>query len=904
VVSQRGKRLLSARRRKAPVALLSFRSVLLAVFVAALLISLASSSSPFVTTAAASEALKNRLDELTPFATGLQIQGSIQLYHRTEPSLLAQMKTYERAAGKLARSLHGVGAPVVTAESSTEYAVQNDTPVVLMNRTGALEHVKILSRVSGPGVWISSIVADTEHLKAGSTLRLANSFGSGRPLAMRIAGVYRALAHSPETSYWINFDEQIYQQDPDSPPPPSFVFVTNSRLFHALLATGQAQGRSAGGASGVATVLELPVDPRGMTLQDARRLEAALATVPERLRGTWLGQHLGCPVGSKGCTVISSLSSAVILANGNAAAVTVPVSLLSDVGTAIALGVAAAAGTFLVRRRRAEAALAYMRGEPPAAFAGRTAVEVLLPMLAGAAAGFGLAYAFTGIFAPAGSTDPATVGAAAGHAAVAVAAGLALLVGAATVAFLRLFETGARPASWLRFVPWELPLLAVAIYLLWRISSGGGLAGNADEGTAHPTLAVFVFPLLLIAAVAGLAARAFRLSLRVASPRVARSRRTAPYLAARRLAAARGLLVLLAVVSAVALGAFTYSEALASSLAHSTAEKAYMATGSDAQVEVLPGEPLPAHFAYPITRVEFSNESASFGGPSGTQADVMLVDPKTMVEAIHWESDWGPSPVGLLRQLGGAPSSPLPVIVTSDAAGIGAIWLEGKRFPVNVIGTVSAFPERTPGIPLVLTTARALDDVTGRAKVYDPLGVVQAYVWAKGPPEQAERALVSATSLGAYYPSSTESFLRDPSVLLVTRTFSFMRTIAIAAAALVLLALLLYLQARQRSQVIAAALSRRMGFRKSGEIASITLELAAMLVFAALVGGGIALAAAGPVVRHIDPLPQYAPGPIFVLPTAALFVAGVCLVALAAVAGAVTSWLAGRADVSEELRVA
>jgi putative ABC transport system permease protein len=904
-VGHGGQRLLTARRRKAPVALFWFRSVLVAVFVAALLISLAASSSPFVTTAAASEALKNRLDELTPFATGLQVQGSIVLYHQNERALLVESRAYERSAEKLATSLPGVGAPVLTTESSTEYVSPSDTPVVLMNRTGALHHVKVLSRVPGPGVWISDIVAVTSHLKAGSTLLLANGFGSGHPLAFRIAGIYRALAHSPEVSYWINFDEQIYPQSLDASPPPSFVFVTEPQLFHALLATGQGLGFGPQGPARVATVLELPVDSTGMTLADARTLDAAFATVPARLHGTSLGQHLGCRYhGQTGCTVISSLSSAVILANGNAAAVTVPVSLLSDAGVAIALGVAAAAGTFLVRRRRAEAALAYTRGEHPAAFAGRTAVEALLPMLAGAAAGFALAYVFTGIFAPAGSTDPATVGAAAGHAAVAVAVGIALLVGTATVAYVRLFETGAPRASWLRFVPWELPLLAVAIYLLWRISSGGGLVGNADEGTAHPTLAVFVFPLLLIAAVAGLAARAFRLSLRVASPRVSHLRGVAPYLAARRLAAARGLLVLLAVVSAVALGAFAYSEALASSLGHSTAEKAYMATGSDAQVEVLPGQPLPAKFAYPITKVEFSNQSASLGGPDGTQVDVMLVDPKTITGAIHWEADWGPNPAGLLRQLGTAPSSPLPVIVTNDAAGLRAIWLEGTRFPVHVVGTVSAFPEMSPGIPLVLTTARALGEVTSRAKVYDPLGVVQAYVWAKGPPDAAERALVSTTSLGAYYPASTETFLRDPSVLLVTRTFSFMRTIAIAAAVLVLLGLLLYLQARQRSQVIASALAHRMGFGTGGQILSITLELAAILLFAALVGGGIALAAAGPVVRHIDPLPQYAPSPIFALPTGALVVAGLCLVALAAVAGALAGWLAGRADVSEELRVA
>ena len=143
--------------------------------------------------------------------------------------------------------------------------------------------------------------------------------------------------------------------------------------------------------------------------------------------------------------------------------------------------------------------------------------------------------------------------------------------------------------------------------------------------------------------------------------------------------------------------------------------------------------------------------------------------------------------------------------------------------------------------------------------------MLQAYVWGKGPPAAVEQAIVSS-SLNAYFPSSIDTFLRDPSVLLATRTYSFMRTIAIAAAVLVLLGLLLYLQARQRSQVIASALARRMGFGARGEALSVSLEVLAILAFAALVGAGIAIVAAGPVVRHIDPLPQDAPAPIFTLP--------------------------------------
>ena len=900
---------MSARQRKAPVALLSFRSALLVVFVAALLTALTAAASPFVTTAVGSEALSNRLNELSPYATGLQLDGSLPQYSfETKAQLVKGEATREAAAKQLAASLPGVGAPVLTSESGIMYAHSSsgDNPVRLMARTSALAHVKVLARTGGPGVYIANITAQLGHLKPGDNLTFDKvgfqGGGGGGQFSLRIKGVYRALSHSPESSYWANLYQDIYPMTPDDPPPPSYVFLGATDFELALKQLGGSSSGVAVGSVGtpsVGSIVEFPVDPKGLTLAGAQELERSFAAVGRALSGTTVGAKLGC----FGCTSVSSLSSAVLLADRNVAAVKVPVSLLADAGTAIALAVAAAAGLFLVRRRRGEVALGYARGEHVAVFASRTAVEALLPAVAGGLVGFGLAYGLTGLFAPAGSTDSATVASGAAHAAIAVAVALALLVGAGSVAFLRLFDTGARSLPWLRWLPWELPLLGVAIYLLLGIRSGHGLGGDASTGAAHPTLAVFVFPLLLVAAVAGLGARVARLGLRLVSERAARTRRIPVYLAVRRLAAARGLLVVLAVVTATSLGAFSYAEALADSLSHTTSEKAYMATGSDAQAFLPPGQQLPKTFPYPITRVDFSNQNATLDTVDGAQADVMLVDPATIARAIHWESDWGPNPAKLLGELASLPSRPLPVIVTADAGTMRALWASGVRFSVRVLGTVRAFPETAQGIPLVITSYRAMTEEAARVKLSDPLGVLQGYVWGKGPPAAVERALTNA-ALNAYYPSSIDTFLHDPNVLLATRTYSFMRTIAIAAAVLVLLGLLLYLQARQRSQVIASALSRRMGLAARGEALSVSLEVLAILAFAALIGGGIAIAAAGPVVRHIDPLPQNVPSPIFTLPVAPLLLAAGCLVVVAALAGALTTWLARRADMSEELRVA
>jgi putative ABC transport system permease protein len=204
---------------------------------------------------------------------------------------------------------------------------------------------------------------------------------------------------------------------------------------------------------------------------------------------------------------------------------------------------------------------------------------------------------------------------------------------------------------------------------------------------------------------------------------------------------------------------------------------------------------------------------------------------------------------------------------------------------------------------MVIMSAAALDEAADAARIYDPLDVVQTYVWAKGPSAEVAAALDRA-GIDTYYMTTVAAFRDSPDVQLATRTYSYLRTIAIAGGVLVLVGLLLYLQARQRSQTIASALGRRMGLSRTAETTSLCLEVAGILLFAGVVGGVVALAAARPVVEQLDTLPDRPPPPVFVTPTASILLAVAALAVLAIAAGLVTSWLARRADVSEALRVA
>ena len=904
--------------RRAPAVLFHHAGAFAALLVAGALVSLAASSAPFVTTAAASAALKDKLAALAPLATGLQISNfSVS----AEPST-ALLRTDDRrraAIARLGRRLR-LEPPVFTVESQTPLiadTAEGSAQVLLLARSGVLAHVRQVASVPGDGVWIPDLTARSLGLRPGGTVRIDyEKAGSSRSLRVRIKGIYRALDRSIPSPYWANFLTEILPQGVDPPPPARYLLMPRRMLFalaQQLSAARRVRYRGrvfyVGNGFGLTTKAELAVDPHGLTLVQARRLQTRFATVRRALRSS-LGEQLGCRgrrvlITSQGgtsvtCQVASSLSSAAALADTSAASISPGVSLLAGAGTAIALGVAAAAGFFLVQRRRGEAALLFARGESGVSYGARTALEILLPLGLGGGAGFLIALLLTGTFAPSGSIDAATVDSAAARGGAALAAAFLLVVVVACVVFARQFDSGRQRFRRLRLFPWELPLLALSLWLLVDVRSGGGLATDAKTGASHPTLAVFVFPLLLAAALAGLVTRGARLLLRRTAPSGAS---IVAFLFTRRLAAARGTLVVLAVVSAAAFAAYYYSVAVAASLSRGVDEKAYIAYGGDVQGVVSDTAAIPRAFAFPATRVDYAIQVATLASASGAYADVLAVDAGSIGSVIHWYSAWGPNPQAALARLRQPQHGALPVLIAGLArAGLSAVWLDGVRIPVVPVGRVRAFPGMAAGAPLLVVDRDTVIRLARSRHAFDPLGTPQTYVWANGPPAAVSRAL-EEPPLDATFVTTIDQFRQDPDVLLAKRIFAYMRLVALAAGVLVLIALVLYLQVRQRTQAIASALAARMGLSRRAEVVSLALELAAIAGFAALIGGATAVAATAPIVGHIDPLSADPPAPTLAVPVTAIVASAATLVLLAVCAGVLVSFAARRTDLSEALRV-
>jgi putative ABC transport system permease protein len=863
---------------KAPFVLRRHPPVLLAVILMSALAALAAAATPIVRAGVQSESLKRQLRDLTPLSTGLQVMTG---------GPVRRGAARRRAAEALPARVRFLGPPVESSLIDAQLA-GSSTPglgVAPLTRTGAVAHVEHVRGGRGAGVWIADSTARS-HLAVGDTLRLTrqSTFYEQHPsvAAVRIAGIYRALEGDRDNPYWANWQHEIRPLDPDDDPPPPFVLMDRATFDRvaAKLSLSSVQDR-----------FEFPIDPAHITYTSAQELDRRLTALRAEIErpGSPLARALEC---NPSCHTSSSLSAALTIAAGDVAAVGPTIFLLSACGLLIALGLSVAAGLFLVRRRGDEAHVLFARGESPVAFGARTALESVLPTLAGLAIGLGTALLTLRALAPAGTVNRGTVTAAAARASLACVAAIACVAAGAGFAFPR--RGGAGHGHRWHTVPWEVVPLVAGAALLTVVLAGHGLTHD-ETGATHPRLVVFVLPVLIVAGAAGVCVRILRRALR--------GRRAGPavvFLALRRLATARGLLVGVIVASATAFGAFAYATTLSASLERSTDEKAFVSNGSDVQGFIDPANSVVEQLAFPVAVVEVDQENISLA--SGGRVDLIAGDPEAMRRTIRWGDGWGDDPRPLLPRIAPADGRTLLALATPGAPNADAIVDQGVRIPIRIVGR-APFPGTSAGRPAIVVSRAALRRVAARLHILDPAPLSTGLLWAKGSPAQLMPVLQSS-SIAPVYMTSLGHIRKNASVSAAARSYRYVRLIAAAAAVLSLVALLLYLQARQRSLLIASALVRRMGLGALSDAAAVALEAAVIVLFAALAGGLVAVAAARPITRRLDSLPQYAPAPVYVAPWHVLAAAVAAATLVAAVCGALATVIAQRSDVSEALRVA
>jgi putative ABC transport system permease protein len=898
--------------RKAPLVLLRYPGLLTALAVGAFLLTLTAAAYPLFLSGSASRLLQAEIDKPLVGRYG------VGLTYRTRTVPLDEE---EPTGGRPLYLARGAVFGRVVSESPylgpTEQMILG--PTVSLNdpdrprrvRSGrlfagpeALEHVEILEGTDGPGVWIPDLVARGLRIGAGDRIRL--SFADREPVVFPVDGVYGTLAGRPAGGYWLAWEPEIYPSEcaVDCPVPAQFILAGEEQVLELARPDRLGEGTvTVGWQAPLRTGVRFSLD-------DARSLDRFAESVRRRIgdRSTDEGRILDCCHRASlfpfepGTEFDTSIGSVVDQAEAQIASLQGPGRVLRVAGILVALAVLASAGLFSAAARSTEVRLLDARGTGPVGAGVKAAVESVFPAVIGGVVGVGMAFVFVrvvmGDSPPAGSA--AVAAAVVGGAAVVISIlALGMVAAAASV-----HHTGRHQgvASALARVPWELALLGFALFAAGELPAG---LGSRDVALAvePPSPYFLLFPIAFVGGFAGLGARLFREGSRVLRRRGG-GRRKASYLALHRLAGAPMLPVLLVAAAGLCIGVFVHGQAVVRTLAFTVDAKAKVFVGSDLQAWIGTDSVAPPGFPLPVTKVS-RTQQAGTTQPGGATFDLLGVEPATLAEAAYWTDRFSETPFEeLARRLEPPADGPVPVVVAGDE-GLEPTALEMNQLvlPVRVVGRAVAFPGMLSRRPLVVIDSGSVAEAFAGST--NPLltGGATTELWVKGDPARAEAA-IRHPSVELFQVLTADEVKDLPRLATVIDTFSVLDALGVATAVLVVAALLMYLQARQRSQIVAYGLSVRMGMKAGSHRRSLALEIGAMVAAAFVLGAGLGVGAAMVLTRRMDPLPVVLPDPLLVVPVSALAVAVVVGAAVVVVGAWLTSRRAAAVRLGEAMRVA
>jgi putative ABC transport system permease protein len=353
----------------------------------------------------------------------------------------------------------------------------------------------------------------------------------------------------------------------------------------------------------------------------------------------------------------------------------------------------------------------------------------------------------------------------------------------------------------------------------------------------------------------------------------------------------------------LAVGIAAYGQTMASSMRETTEAKASVFTGGDVSVATQPQYRIPRSFPFPTTQAYQFNDGVSVGSAS-TAVGLIAVDPKTLASAIHWYPSFSATPLDrILRSLEGPSAPKLPVVAVGDLSDTSTLNLNGASIPTTVVATATAFPGIFGTKPWIVVDAASLGPAAQANGGSDPIGNLQSFspTWVRGEPS----AVAAAFGRLGFLPNdilTTDQVLEEPAYLAATRTFRILEAIGLASALLAAAAILLYIQARQRSRAVVAALSGRMGLSRQAQMWATFAELASMLTCAIGFGFAIGVAAAVLIHGHADPLPNLPPPPLLLVSLAQVIPMLIGGFILAAVGAGAAQVAADRTNFAEAMR--
>lgn len=783
-----------------------------------------------------------------------------------------------------------VAGPYVTFLGSTLSAdgPTGEANVRLVNRTDALQNITQLSGSGRDGLWIADRIADQIGVEAGDEVRLTSPAGG---VTATVAGVYRFLQDERRREYWSSLTNYIYRESSADADPPTLLFA-NRRTYESLNRSLRDFGR---------VRFEFPLERIEMSPETAEELAARFSGVTRDLRVSgselseaegpfvddWAGRHL------YGYVADTALPGIVDSARERVKTVTPIVDLLAFASRLLALATVAAAGFFLVQRRRDEVVALLAKGFGPGWQAARFGAEAVVPCAVAVVIGATMIHLVMGMVGPAKSLPAQVLFGSSLEAGTTAVISLAVLVAAAMLsvrAVERSLAGSSRSLAVVRAGEFLFVAAAASTGLIaYRML--GAVRSTPEEGP--PGGKVILIPLLIVVAGAVVGSALTTRLLRGLAPAL-KFRSPPLFLAIRRITTRSGMSSTLIVAAACSLAVSVYGLTILTTVRETATAKGKLFVGSDIAA------PLPSSSSVPDIRMPTTivTKVDRAGLTDGSSVSILAVDPTTFTRAAYWDDSFSKDSLAdMMGRIEGT-GDDIPVITVGDAGVAPSLATSSEPIALDSVGHAETFPG-VLGRSMIVMTEQSLREVLseGSAATTGP----ESEIWGRGDPSAIENALTREGVL-FYAPLTIDQVLGTPTLKSLLLMLGLVGAMGMAAASVSVIALLLFLQARHRSAMVTTAFVRRMGLSPVGEYFSWASEMVGALLISLAVAVSTGIPVSLLMAGRLDPRPSLPPDAVVVVPGALIGVLGGVLTVVALAAAGALKITADKTNVGRLFR--
>jgi putative ABC transport system permease protein len=756
--------------------------------------------------------------------------------------------------------------------SANGYAHVGSSLVHLFSRKGALDHVTKLTPDTGAaGVWLPNVFAAKLNAKPGDTIKTVG----GVPLP--VAGIYRDLAPDPFalshlSRYWCTFTNQIVSTVASD----GAIAATAPRARQGPFIIADQPIVERASESDVQLTISSPMSTITNPLSTFDEAVSQTRTAADSMTDL-------LPMPDRG---LADLTQTAHHARKGVTGSIVPIEVAGVVVAALLVG---GAGLFWAAARKREIRLLVARGVGPVPLAGKAMLETVVPAIIGATVGFLSTSAMVRAVGPARALE-ADAPWQAGRLVV-VTLVLGMLVIGIIGALAGRDRTTGRKVSWVRVVPWEVALLALAIVLALKHKHDSAV--SVDHTVVRISALVVLYPLLGATAALLLIGRVIGSLL----PKVGESasrRRVTPYLTLRRISRSRAVVIGLIIGTALPCCLLMYGSTVTDTVSHEVTQKYQTNLGAPHVLQVYGVHGALYDPKTTGSQVVIYRQDVLLG--DDTPAYVLGVDTATFSKFAFVSSAQRTDVNQLSPHLVG---DGLPAIIVNPdgQSPTDRLHIGDTTMQLHHVATMSIFPGlRNSAYPMVVVDQRALGKI-------DPNVERLNQMWTNAAQYSAARKLIAADNFSVLFELTSDVVVGTTGLLPVTWLFGYLRALAILIGVVAIAGLVFGLAARTRRRRVSYVLSRRMGMSKTAHLNSLLMELTLVIGLGWVAGSGLGVGSFGFVYPAFDVYPQLAPPAEFTVPSVPIAVTAVLSAAIIVLASIATHLLAERTRPAEILRL-